>query len=74
MVHSAFAFATPDTIAQMHMRVRPERRRMAERDFLSQLGNTPVVTQSMPAGGLEREGQAILRPPSQEESSSPSDS
>lgn len=52
-------FATPETIHEMHG-LTEARRKMFERDFPGQLGDTPVLARPMPAGGLELEGNPIL--------------
>jgi len=56
----AIPYATSGTIAQMRKGVTEERRRLAEKDFPGQLGETPVVARPIPAGGLDLEGNALL--------------
>lgn len=56
----AIPYATPETIKHMHEQITPERRKMFERDFPGQLGDTPVLARPMPAGGLDLEGNSIL--------------
>lgn len=56
----AIPYATPETIKHMHEQIQPERLKLVERDFPGQIGETPVLAQPMPTGGLELEGNAIL--------------
>jgi len=56
----AVPYATPETITHMHAQITPERRKMFERDFPGQLGDTPVLARPMPAGGLDLEGNSVL--------------
>jgi glyoxylase-like metal-dependent hydrolase (beta-lactamase superfamily II) len=56
----AIPYATPGTITQMHKQVTEDRRKMFERDFPGQLGETPVLARPIPPGGLDLEGNLIL--------------
>ena len=56
----AIPYATPGTITQMAKQVTEERRKMVERDFPGQLGETPVLARPVPPGGLDLEGNLLL--------------
>ena len=53
-------YATPDSIRLMQSQATVARQKVYDVDFPGQIGETPILAQPMPAGGLDLEGNAIL--------------
>lgn len=56
----AKAYATPDSIKLMQLQATVGRQKVFDVDFPGQIGETPILAQPMPAGGLDLEGNTIL--------------
>lgn len=56
----AIPYATTETIVEMRKQSEPAIRAAFDRNFPGQLGDTPVLAQSIPAGGLDLEGNSII--------------
>jgi glyoxylase-like metal-dependent hydrolase (beta-lactamase superfamily II) len=53
-------YATPGTIAVMKLNATEGRARVFDRDFPNLIGETPVLAQPIPGGGLALEGVALV--------------
>jgi glyoxylase-like metal-dependent hydrolase (beta-lactamase superfamily II) len=56
----AVLYATPATIALMPVQVTLGREKVFDPDFPGQIGETPLIAQPVPAGGLALEGESLV--------------
>jgi len=56
----AKAYATPGSLKLMQLQATVGRQKVFDVDFPGQIGETPILAQPMPAGGLDVEGNTIL--------------
>jgi glyoxylase-like metal-dependent hydrolase (beta-lactamase superfamily II) len=56
----AKAYATPDSIKLMQLQATVGRQKVFDVDFPGQIGEAPILSRPMPAGGLDLEGNIVL--------------